>query len=96
MKKALKGAQKRTARDRIQELFEQAAVRPRLAKRYVALARKISARHRVRIPVELRRRFCKECNAFLVPGKNCTIRTRDQRVVIRCLECNGIKRIPVR
>lgn len=93
MKKALKHAQKRTAAERIEELFKQAARRPEFARRYVVLARKMAMRHKVRIPLKWRRRFCKKCNAFLVPGKNCRVRLRDKKRIITCLDCGTVKRV---
>lgn len=67
---------------------------PALSKRYVFLARRISMRHRVRIPSHLKRRICKGCGAYLVPGANSRVRARSGRVVTTCLECGHYKRIP--
>jgi len=93
---ALKSAKQRTARERIAALFEQALVRPEYAKRYVSLARKMSSRFKVSVPQKWRTRFCKKCSAFLVPGKNSKIRMRAGKMVISCLECAGIRRIPTK
>jgi ribonuclease P protein subunit RPR2 len=86
------------AAQRIQRLFNLAAESfekdPELSKRYVFIARKIGMRHRVRIPKELKRRVCKECGTFLVPGANCMVRTRGCRIVTTCLECECHMRIP--
>jgi ribonuclease P protein subunit RPR2 len=81
---------------RIRVLFGQAFLRPSYAKRYVSLARKISTRYKVRIPAEWRRRFCKNCNALLIPGRNCRVRKQKSRMIVRCLECGGIRRIGLR
>lgn len=81
---------------RINELFEQALVRPSFSRRYVALARKMSSRHKVPIPARWKRRFCKACGAFWVPGRNCTVRVRSRMLVIRCLECGAVRRFPVK
>jgi ribonuclease P protein subunit RPR2 len=86
------------ATSRIKRLFELAdeffELDPNLSKRYVLLARKIGMRHRVRIPAELKRRVCKGCGAFLVPGANCRVRIRDYRIVTTCLECGRQIRRP--
>ncbi|MBE0523864.1 MAG: ribonuclease P [Methanosarcinales archaeon] len=74
-----------------EESFEKA---PRLSNRYVQLAKKISMRHRIRMPRALKRRICKECGTFLVPGSNCRIRIRNDRILTTCLECGMIMRIP--
>ena len=63
-----------------------------LAKRYCTLARKIAMKSRVRIPRELKRRICKNCYTFLVPGKNCRIRSKEGHMVYLCKECNHIAR----
>lgn len=65
-----------------------------LALRYTKRARQISLATRVRIPLELRRRICKECSSYLVSGKNATIRTQRGNVVITCKSCKTMFRIP--
>ncbi len=88
------------AEQRIKRLFELAEKaypeRPDLANRYVDIARRISMRHRVGIPADLKKRVCKECGSFLVPGDNCRIRLDGQNIVITCLACQAIKRYPYR
>lgn len=77
------------AKERISILFEQAekTKSKTLANRYVEMAKKISMKYKIRIPLELRRRFCKHCKAYLVPGKNLTVRTQNGKVVYTCLDC---------
>jgi ribonuclease P protein subunit RPR2 len=86
------------ARESMQNLFELAdeiyPSHPERAHRYVEIARSISMRTRVRIPRHLKRRFCNKCHHFLVHGKNCRVRTRPTKVVITCLDCGNIMRIP--
>lgn len=86
------------AEQRIKRLFELAEraypQRRDLANRYVDIARRISMRHRVGIPRELKRRVCKGCGSFLVPGENCRIRLDGNNIVITCLECGAVKRYP--
>lgn len=88
-------SRQRLAVRRINELFIQAGLRPAFAKRYVALARRMSSRHKAPIPALWKRRFCKACSAFLVPGRNCSVRTRMKRLVISCLECGAVRRFPL-
>jgi len=94
--KAQKFAQKKGAVKEIESLFGKAKDAPSLAKRYVRLARRISMKFKVRIPDIYRRSFCKECNAFLVQGKNCSIRKRKTNIVIHCKDCGSVRRISVR
>jgi ribonuclease P protein subunit RPR2 len=65
-----------------------------LAKRYVELARRIAMRYNVRFPLKWKRFFCKSCGSFLVPGVNLRVRCTKQRVVMTCLECGRVRRIP--
>jgi len=94
---------KRIAVERISILFNTAIEtvdeKPDLAQRYVNLARKIGMRHKVRIPKEFGRMVCKHCKGFILPGNNCRIRIRQERerhLVITCLRCNEVMRIPLK
>ncbi len=93
-----KSEQKKIAEERIKILFQQAqenfSKNKSLANRYVTLARKIAMKVKVRIPLELKRRYCKHCYKYLMPGVNARIRTRIGKVVISCLECKKFMRIP--
>lgn len=88
------------AHERIATLFAEAekifAKDKDLAHRYVSLARKMAMKVKVKIPTELKRRFCKHCYRYLVPGVNARVRTRAGKVVISCLECKKFMRIPLR
>ncbi|MCS7386895.1 MAG: ribonuclease P [archaeon GB-1867-005] len=94
---------KDVALQRIIRLFELAEdvflSNPKLADRYVELARRISMRCKVRIPRKWRKRFCHFCGAFLWPGINCRVRLRSNRmphIVITCLKCGRQMRFPIR
>tara|TARA_Y100000310_G_scaffold246044_1_gene251145 strand:- start:24 stop:341 length:318 start_codon:yes stop_codon:yes gene_type:complete len=95
-----KAKQKEIAKERIQTLFKQAelvfAKNKSLANRYITLARKIAMKVRMRMPRELKRKFCKHCYKYLKPGTNARVRTRDGKVVISCFECKKFTRIPVK
>lgn len=88
------------ARERIEILLSQARERagkdPRLARRYVELARKISMRTKVRIPAVEKRYLCKKCGQPLVPGRNARVRVLpgNPRVVVTCLSCGAFRRYP--
>ncbi|MBU2638102.1 MAG: ribonuclease P [Nanoarchaeota archaeon] len=92
----LKKQAKEISRERIEILFNEAkkAKNPETAKRYVQLARKISTRTKTKMPASFKIQFCKKCNAYLVPGKSCTIRTRNKKIVYTCLACNARKIVP--
>lgn len=95
-----KQKQKEIAKERIKKLFHEAekvfAKDKSLANRYVTLARKIAMKVKVKIPLELKRKFCKHCYKFLKPGVNSRVRTREGKVIISCLECKKFTRIPVK
>ena len=82
---------------RIRHLFNEAhEVRitdPSSASRYVFLARKLAAKAKVRIPRELKRQFCKQCNTLFIPGKNYTVRTTGKTISYTCKVCKKITRI---
>ncbi len=89
------------ARERIDILFEEAekAFRdghPERANRYVEIARTIAMKVNLKMPVEYKRRFCKHCYSYLVPGKNCTVRLNSKKKIkiIKCEVCGKISRIP--
>jgi ribonuclease P protein subunit RPR2 len=62
------------------------------ARRYVYLARRIGMKANTPMPPGFR--YCKRCLSPLLPGMNARVRLRNERVVIRCLDCNSIKRFP--
>lgn len=88
------------AKERIGKLFYQAeeiaSKNKALANRYINLARKIAMKAKVSIPVNLKRKFCKYCYCFLIPGVNSRIRTRNGKVIIYCHNCKKFMRIPIR
>lgn len=86
------------ALERIHILFEQAEEMfnkdKHLSNRYIHLARSISMKYKVKIPKELKRKFCKKCHSYLYPGKNLQVRARKDKIVYTCLDCKNIMRYP--
>jgi len=89
------------AEERIQYLFRQAydaakAGENEHSKRYVKLAKAIGMKSQLPIPKMLKRKFCKRCYSFFIPGK--TVRVRIQKkngyVVYTCLSCSNVQRYP--
>lgn len=87
------------ARQRMQRLFylahEEHSQHPDRSDRYVAIARRISTRLRVRMPRELKRLFCKHCGCYL-PAPARRVRLRDGMVTVTCLRCGVVVRYPYR
>jgi ribonuclease P protein subunit RPR2 len=90
--------QREIALERIKILFKQAGEifkkEPKLSDRYVHLARKIAMKYKVRIPSQLKKRFCKHCYKYLVPSVNCRVRVQRGKVVYYCLNCKKFMRFP--
>ena len=88
----------RIAGERIGILFSEArkiySYDPKLSDRYVFLARKIAMKVRMRLPAGLKRKFCKHCHSFFMPGMNVRVRTHEGKVVYYCLNCKKFTRFP--
>ena len=71
---------------------------PERSQRYVRLARKIAMRYNIKMPKDLKRKYCNKCCSYLLPGINCRVRTKSSQraVIIKCLKCNNIIRYPYR
>ncbi len=98
----MKNNTRRIAKERMEILFEKAIQihekEPKLAQRYVELARRIGMKTRVRIPRKYRRLVCRGCKQFIHPG--CTLRVRVKsggvkHIAFTCLRCGQIVRVPV-
>jgi len=94
-----KEMQKKIAKQRITYLFslaEKYALKGRLtlSDRYVFLARKISMRYLVPIPIKFKRRFCKHCYKYLLPNVTCRVRIDNGKIITYCNNCNKYIRIP--
>lgn len=86
------------ALERIAILFDQAYLNrsnPALANRYVALAREIAMRWRLRMPKEYRCCFCPVCHAYLIPGENHRVRIQHGKIISTCTVCGAISRYPL-
>jgi ribonuclease P protein subunit RPR2 len=94
--------QKEIVLERIRVLFDQAREafkeRPERSRRYVEMAIRLSSRYNIRIPPDLKRRFCKSCHAYLLAGTNARVRTSPSQraVIVTCLKCGRLTRHPYR
>ena len=88
----MKPAVRKIALERMQILIENAIsnarINPKLSQRQALLARKISMRHKIRMPYELRIVFCKKCKSFIAPGINSKIRLGRSSVKSVRITCN--------
>ena len=87
---------KKEALEKIKILFSEAEMQfsknPSLSDRYVDIARKLAMKFNIKMPRELKRKFCRHCYSYLVPNKNCRVRIHKSRVVYSCLNCKKFMR----
>lgn len=90
----MKPAVKKIAIERMHILIDNAIsnvkINPILSQRQALLAQKISQRHKIRMPYELRIVFCKKCKSFISPGSQSRIRlgrTPLKSIRISCQLC---------
>lgn len=92
-----KAEERSIARARIARLFQladTAALAGRLdrATRYATLARRVGTKHVVRLGRDQRRRVCRKCSAYLLPGRTARVRVRAGKVAQTCLACGAVRR----
>ena len=83
---------KKIAMERMEILIENAISNarknPELSQRQASIARRISTRHKIRMPYNLRMVFCKKCKSFIAPGINSRIRLGRTSVKSIRISCN--------
>lgn len=88
----MKPAMREIALERIRILMDIALSNsitdPQLSQRQAMLAKKISERHRIRLPYEFRIMFCKRCKLFLAPGIHSKIRVGSSIAKSVRVSCN--------
>ena len=93
-----KAVVRKSAVMKIDLLFSDAAVtfkeNPKLSDRKVRIARRTAQRARIAIPAAFKKRFCKYCSAYWVPGSTVRVRLQKQKVVYYCLACRHYSRHP--
>ena len=92
--------QQETAKERISLLFSSAErefrQRPDRSRRYMELASRMAMRYNVRLPQSLKRKFCKECYMYMVPGSSCRVRLSNSSVIVTCSSCGRKTKHPIR
>lgn len=91
--------QQKIAKERIKFLFQQAKEvfkeDSRLSDKCVKTARRIAMKYKIRLPSAFKKRFCKHCHKYLVPGVNCRVRIHKHRLIYYCLSCRHYMRHPI-
>ncbi|PWY83469.1 Rpr2-domain-containing protein [Aspergillus heteromorphus CBS 117.55] len=77
---------------------------PQLSRVYMSQMRGVSLKAQLRLPVDVKRSFCKRCDTHLIPGTTCTQEIRNASrgrkkpwadvLVVRCSTCGTEKRFP--
>jgi ribonuclease P protein subunit RPR2 len=95
----MKPITKTIALERMQILIENAISNsrtyPKLAQRQASLAKKLSTKYRITMPIEMRISFCKKCKNFIVPGVSSRIRigrSPQKSIRVTCSFCGHIYR----
>ena len=92
--------QVKIANERIKFLFQHAKEifkeDSKLSDKYVKIARRIAMKYKIRFPSEYKKRFCKNCYKYFVPGVNCRVRIHKHRIIYYCLSCKHFMRHPVK
>jgi len=76
--------QREEALKEIRRLFKEAQNSDN-ADKLVGKARRLAMKFKIRMPSELRRKFCKYCYSYL--GKNVRVRKTDKALTYTCLKC---------
>ena len=90
---------KRIAIKRIKFLYKKAIENIdniELSRRYIFILWKIKNKARIRLPKDLRNKFCKKCYTPWIVGKTLQIRIRKGRIIYKCLYCGNVKRFNIR
>ncbi len=87
------------AKERINQLFQEAEKNfqehPERSHRYAELASKIWLKYKIQLSPEIKRRLCRKCRKFMVPGKTCKVRIHQSRIIYTCTLCGNIRRFPI-
>ena len=100
MKKKFKGTRKEQQKQALTEIIdilgkakESFAEKPELSHKYAKKARRTALKYKLNLPLSVKRRICKRCHAFLVPGKNLRVRATRGHITYYCLECKKFTRV---
>lgn len=67
-----------------------------LSDKYVKMARRIAMKYKIRLPSSLKKRLCKNCHRYLVPGANARVRLHKHRLIYYCMACKHHTRLPIK
>jgi ribonuclease P protein subunit RPR2 len=90
---------KKIAEKRIEQLLKEAEANkknhPERSDRYAELAYKLKLKYKIKLCPELKRRICKKCHHYMIPGKTCSIRIHNSKIIYTCKNCGDIRRFKI-
>ena len=63
-----------------------------LANRYVKIALLTRNKSNIKLTKKQKSYYCKKCHTFLMPGENCTVRTKNKNILYHCDNCGAIRK----
>lgn len=78
----------------IRGFFQKAKSNPEESEDYIRKARRFGMKNQIPLPSDLKRKFCKHCHVYFIPGKNYRVRTNQGKVIYFCLNCKKFTRYP--
>lgn len=88
--------EKKAALERIKILFKLAKQEfpkhPERAHRYARMINDLVKKVRVRLPKDVKRFICRQCNQLLVPGKNLKVKSSKGFMIYECLNCGNTRK----
>ncbi len=92
---------KKLVQDRMRELIELSISKwkggdKKLAVRYISIVKKYAEKNKVKIPKEVKLKFCRKCLVPWIPNETVKIRLsrRGHYLIYTCLNCGYKRRIP--
>ncbi len=60
---------------------------------YLKLMKKIGMRNKVKIPIEVKKLYCKKCFSLLIKGKDKEVRVKNKVLLVKCRKCGNTKKV---
>ncbi|MCB9362607.1 hypothetical protein H6504_04170 [Candidatus Woesearchaeota archaeon] len=61
---------------------------------YVKMVKRLNTRFKIKVPADIKKRYCKHCGTMWTFEKNVRVRTQKGKLVYYCLECKHFTRMP--
>jgi len=91
----MKKLSKEETMNKVKEFFGLASKDKKKADDYIRKARNSAMKVNLRLPSEMKRRFCKHCNSYF-NSENSRVRTREGKLIYTCLKCKKYSRFMIK